>query len=123
MGKKRCIIPFPFLVHLIYPLISVCTSDTLTSLYEPDVHNIKCLLIVTYSSLASVTYYDIFIDLQLAYLPHKRRDMILDDENIDLYIGHDGNAENPDDTSKEKKSRKNGLLNWLKIRVRANLYV
>lgn len=58
-----------------------------------------------------------FGEEELAYLPHKRRDMILDDENIDLYIGHDVIAENPDDTSKEeKKSRKNGLLNWLKIR-------
>ncbi|KNA06343.1 hypothetical protein SOVF_181940 isoform A [Spinacia oleracea] len=62
-----------------------------------------------------------FGEEELAYLPHKRRDMILDDENIDLYIGHDGNAENPDDTSKEKKSRKNGLLNWLKIRKDSSL--
>ena len=60
--------------------------------------------------------------MQLAYLPHKRRDLILDDENIDLYISPDGNAENLDKTSKEeKKSRKNGLLNWLKIRVRKNI--
>uniref|UniRef100_A0A803LFQ3 Kinesin motor domain-containing protein n=1 Tax=Chenopodium quinoa TaxID=63459 RepID=A0A803LFQ3_CHEQI len=57
-----------------------------------------------------------FGEEELAYLPHKRRDLILDDENIDLYIAHDGTAENPDDISKEKKSRKNGLLNWLKIR-------
>ncbi|XP_021721625.1 kinesin-like protein KIN-7K, chloroplastic isoform X2 [Chenopodium quinoa] len=57
-----------------------------------------------------------FGEEELAYLPHKRRDLILDDENIDLYIAHDGNAENTDDISKEKKSRKNGLLNWLKIR-------
>lgn len=65
---------------------------------------------------------DRFIVLQLAYLPHKRRDLILEDENIDLYIAHDGNAENPDDTLKEeKKSRKNGLLNWLKIRVGIDL--
>lgn len=58
-----------------------------------------------------------FGEEELAYLPHKRRDLILDDENIDLYISPDGNAENLDETSKdEKKSRKNGLLNWLKIR-------
>ncbi|KAJ9695583.1 hypothetical protein PVL29_010857 [Vitis rotundifolia] len=55
----------------------------------------------------------------LAYLPHKRRDLILDDENIDLYVSLEGNAETPDDTLKEeKKTRKHGLLNWLKLRKR-----
>ncbi|KAL9237783.1 hypothetical protein vseg_012290 [Gypsophila vaccaria] len=58
-----------------------------------------------------------FGEEELAYLPHKRRDLILDDENIDLYIAPDGTTENSDDTVKEeKKSRKNGLLNWLKPR-------
>ncbi|KAH9620960.1 hypothetical protein KSS87_014555 [Heliosperma pusillum] len=58
-----------------------------------------------------------FGEEELAYLPHKRRDLILDDENIDIYIAPDGNIENSDDTVKEeKKSRKNGLLNWLKLR-------
>lgn len=65
------------------------------------------------------------MDVQLAYLPHKRRDLILEDENIDLYIA-DGYAEN-DTLKEEKKSRKNGLLNWLKIRVCTdvvdNLYI
>ncbi|GMH08221.1 hypothetical protein Nepgr_010061 [Nepenthes gracilis] len=57
-----------------------------------------------------------FGEEELAYLPHKRRDLILDDENVDLYISHEGNAESSEDTSKEeKKSRKNGLLGWLKI--------
>jgi centromeric protein E len=57
-------------------------------------------------------------NIQLAYLPHKRRDLILDDENIDLYVSLEGNAETTDDTLKEeKKTRKHGLLNWLKLRV------
>lgn len=42
----------------------------------------------------------------------------MDDENIDLYVSLEGNAETADDTSKEeKKTRKHGLLNWLKLRV------
>ena len=58
------------------------------------------------------------LNVQLAYLPYKRRDLILDDENIDLYASLEGNAETPDDTLKEeKKTRKHGLLNWLKLRV------
>lgn len=57
------------------------------------------------------------LNLQLAYLPHKRRDLILDDENIELYVPIEGNVESADDTQKEKKTRKHGLLNWLKIRV------
>ncbi|GAB4851508.1 Kinesin-like protein KIN-7K, chloroplastic [Ancistrocladus abbreviatus] len=58
-----------------------------------------------------------FGEEELAYLPYKRRDLILDDENVDVYISHEGSGDTPDDTSKEeKKSRKNGLLSWLKIR-------
>lgn len=60
-------------------------------------------------------------NLQLAYLPYKRRDLILEDENIDLFVPPlEGNTETTDDTLKEeKKTRKHGLLNWLKLRVRA----
>ncbi|XP_057488958.1 kinesin-like protein KIN-7K, chloroplastic [Actinidia eriantha] len=60
-----------------------------------------------------------FGEEELAYLPHRRRDLILDDENIDLYVSLDGNSETADYTLKEeKKFRKNGLLNWLKLRKR-----
>ncbi|KAK3227166.1 hypothetical protein Dsin_007028 [Dipteronia sinensis] len=60
-----------------------------------------------------------FGEEELAYLPHRRRDFILDDENIDLYVSLEGNAETADDTIKEeKKTRKHGLLNWLKLRKR-----
>lgn len=60
-----------------------------------------------------------FGEEELAYLPHKRRDLILDDENVDLYVSLEGNIEITDDTFKEeKKSRKHGLLNWLKLRKR-----
>lgn len=60
-----------------------------------------------------------FGEEELAYLPHKRRDLILEDENIDLYVSLEGNAETTDDTLKEeKKTRKHGLLNWLKLRKR-----
>ncbi|KAK6941955.1 Kinesin motor domain [Dillenia turbinata] len=60
-----------------------------------------------------------FGEEELAYLPYKRRDLILDDENIDLYVSPDQNAGTADDAFKEeKKTRKPGLLNWLKIRKR-----
>lgn len=60
-----------------------------------------------------------FGEEELAYLPHRRRDLILDDENFDLYVSLEGNAETADDTIKdEKKTRKHGLLNWLKLRKR-----
>ncbi|KAH7519121.1 hypothetical protein JRO89_XSUnG0132400 [Xanthoceras sorbifolium] len=59
-----------------------------------------------------------FGEEELAYLPHRKRDFILDDENIDLYVSLEGNAETAEDTIKEeKKTRKHGLLNWLKLRV------
>ncbi|KAG8646889.1 kinesin-like protein KIN-7K, chloroplastic isoform X2 [Manihot esculenta] len=60
-----------------------------------------------------------FGEEELAYLPYKRRDLMLDDENIELYVSLEGNSETVDDTLKEeKKSRKHGLLNWLKLRKR-----
>ncbi|KAJ9184658.1 hypothetical protein P3X46_004362 [Hevea brasiliensis] len=62
-----------------------------------------------------------FGEEELAYLPHKRRDLMFDDENIELYVSLEGNSETTDDTVKEeKKSRKHGLLNWLKLRKRDN---
>ncbi|KAK6945398.1 Kinesin motor domain [Dillenia turbinata] len=60
-----------------------------------------------------------FGEEELAYLPYKRRDLILDDENIDLYVSPDQSAGAAVDAFKEgKKTRKPGLLNWLKIRKR-----
>lgn len=45
--------------------------------------------------------------------------MLDDDENSDLYVSLEGNnTETVDDNVKEdKKTRKHGLLNWLKPRV------
>ncbi|KAH7854696.1 hypothetical protein Vadar_016880 [Vaccinium darrowii] len=63
-----------------------------------------------------------FGEEELAYLPHRRKDLILDDENIDLYVSPDANSETTDDTSKEeKKSRKHGLLNWFSRKRDSNL--
>ncbi|KAH1090436.1 hypothetical protein J1N35_017693 [Gossypium stocksii] len=60
-----------------------------------------------------------FGEEELAYLPHRRRGMTLDGENVELYVSLEGNAETGCDTLKEeKKARKNGLLNWLKHRKR-----
>ncbi|RDX83540.1 Kinesin-like protein KIN-7K, chloroplastic, partial [Mucuna pruriens] len=60
-----------------------------------------------------------FGEEELAYLPYKRRDLILDEENIDLYVNLEGNAPTADDSFKgEKKMKKHGLLNWLKLRKR-----
>ncbi|XP_073034429.1 kinesin-like protein KIN-7K, chloroplastic [Primulina eburnea] len=60
-----------------------------------------------------------FGEEELAYLPHRRRDHILDDESMDLYVSPDGNAETVDDPLiEEKRTKKNGLLNWLKLRKR-----
>ncbi|XP_010243397.1 PREDICTED: kinesin-like protein KIN-7K, chloroplastic isoform X2 [Nelumbo nucifera] len=62
-----------------------------------------------------------FGEEELAYLPHKRRDLIVDDENIDLYVSTEANGEATDDSFKEgKKNRKHGLLNWFKLRKRDN---
>ncbi|CAI0406570.1 unnamed protein product [Linum tenue] len=63
-----------------------------------------------------------FGEEELAYLPYKRRDLILEEENVDFYVSLEGNAETVDGTLKEeKKTKKNGLLNWLKLRKRDSL--
>ena len=67
---------------------------------------------------SNYSYIYLLSNAQLAYLPHRRRDVILDDENVELYVSLEENAETGDDTLKEeKKTRKHGLLNWLKLRV------
>ncbi|KAL0405035.1 UNVERIFIED_CONTAM: Kinesin-like protein KIN-7L, chloroplastic [Sesamum radiatum] len=60
-----------------------------------------------------------FGEEELAYLPHRRRDLVLDDENMDLYVSLDGSTETVDDKLREeKRTKKNGLLSWLKLRKR-----
>ncbi|KAF3598818.1 hypothetical protein F2Q69_00038684 [Brassica cretica] len=56
-----------------------------------------------------------FEEEELAYLPYKRRDL-MDDEDIDMYVSVEGSHE----IREEKKSRKHGLLNWLKPKKRDN---
>ncbi|XP_010486886.1 PREDICTED: kinesin-like protein KIN-7K, chloroplastic isoform X2 [Camelina sativa] len=59
-----------------------------------------------------------FGEEELAYLPYKRRDM-MDDEHLDLYVSVEGNNETRDSPYREeKKTRKHGLLNWLKPKKR-----
>nr|XP_043626101.1 kinesin-like protein KIN-7K, chloroplastic isoform X2 [Erigeron canadensis] len=63
-----------------------------------------------------------FGEEELAYLPHRKRDLILDDENSELYVSLDGSVENNSDLLKEeKKAKKPGLLNWLKPRRRDSI--
>ncbi|KAI3823342.1 hypothetical protein L1987_04777 [Smallanthus sonchifolius] len=60
-----------------------------------------------------------FGEEELAYLPHRKRDLILEDKNTELYASVDGSVENNNDALKEeKKTKKPGLLNWLKPRRR-----
>ncbi|KAJ4893419.1 P-loop containing nucleoside triphosphate hydrolases superfamily protein [Raphanus sativus] len=61
-----------------------------------------------------------FGEEELAYLPYKRRDM-MDDEHLDLYVSGEGHHEVRDIACREeKKTRKHGLLNWLKPKKRDN---
>nr|XP_043609487.1 kinesin-like protein KIN-7K, chloroplastic isoform X1 [Erigeron canadensis] len=63
-----------------------------------------------------------FGEEELAYLPPRRRDVSLDDSNTELFVSADGSTEPNNDVLKgEKKIKKPGLLNWLKLRKRDNL--
>ncbi|CAM8897591.1 unnamed protein product [Rhodiola kirilowii] len=62
-----------------------------------------------------------FGEEELAYLPHRRRDLILEEENVDSDAPLEGHYKTVDETLKDdKKSRKPGLLSWLKPRKREN---
>ncbi|GKD47189.1 kinesin-like protein KIN-7K, chloroplastic isoform X1, partial [Tanacetum coccineum] len=63
-----------------------------------------------------------FGEEELAYLPQRRRDLSLEDENTELYVSLDGSAETNNDVLKEeKKIKRPGLLNWLKLRKRESV--
>ncbi|KAL6555476.1 Kinesin-like protein KIN-7D, chloroplastic [Orobanche gracilis] len=60
-----------------------------------------------------------FGEEELAYLPHRRRDLILDDENKDMYVSLDRSGQIVDVNGREeKRTKKNGLMGWLKLRKR-----
>ncbi|CAM8966823.1 unnamed protein product [Rhodiola kirilowii] len=62
-----------------------------------------------------------FGEEELAYLPHRQTELTLDDENVGSDASLEGHYETVEDAFKdEKKSRKPGLLSWLKPRKREN---
>ncbi|CAM0943782.1 unnamed protein product [Alopecurus aequalis] len=59
-----------------------------------------------------------FGEEELAYLPYRRRDIMLDNESNELLTPGDGFGVTLEDSSKEEKKNRKGLLNWFKIRKR-----
>ncbi|XP_071710526.1 kinesin-like protein KIN-7K, chloroplastic [Rutidosis leptorrhynchoides] len=63
-----------------------------------------------------------FGEEELAYLPHRKRDLNSGDENSELYVDLDRSAEiNSEVLKEDKKAKKPGLLNWLKPRRRDSI--
>lgn len=54
---------------------------------------------------------------QLAYLPYKRRDMIVENESSEFTVPIEGCETGEDSSKEEKRNRKPSLLNWFKLRV------
>lgn len=59
-----------------------------------------------------------FGEEELAYLPYKRRDIMLDNESNELLVPVEGFGVTLEDSSKEEKKNRKGLLNWFKLRKR-----
>lgn len=59
-----------------------------------------------------------FGEEELAYLPYRRRDIILDNESTELLTSGEGFGVTLEDSSKEEKKNRKGLLNWFKLRKR-----
>lgn len=55
--------------------------------------------------------------LQLAYLPYRRRDVMMENESNELLLPVEGFGVSLEDSSKEEKKNRKGLLNWFKLRV------
>ncbi|KAF0931233.1 hypothetical protein E2562_002582 [Oryza meyeriana var. granulata] len=58
-----------------------------------------------------------FGEEELAYLPYRRRDIMLDNESNELLSPVEGLGMTLEDSKEEKKNRK-GILNWFKLRKR-----
>ncbi|XP_066376454.1 kinesin-like protein KIN-7D, chloroplastic isoform X3 [Miscanthus floridulus] len=58
-----------------------------------------------------------FGEEELACLPHRRRDIVLDGESNDLFVPMEGFDETVEASSKGENKNRKGLLNWFKLRV------
>ncbi|TKW41842.1 hypothetical protein SEVIR_1G344000v4 [Setaria viridis] len=59
-----------------------------------------------------------FGEEELAYLPYRRRDIMMDNESNELLLPVEGFGVSLEDSSKEEKKNRKGLLNWFKLRKR-----
>jgi len=59
-----------------------------------------------------------FGEEELAYLPYRRRDIVMDNESNELLLPVEGFGVSLEDSSKEEKKNRKGLLNWFKLRKR-----
>ncbi|AQL01241.1 Kinesin-like protein KIN-7K chloroplastic [Zea mays] len=57
-----------------------------------------------------------FGEEELACLPHRRRDIVLDGESNDLFVAMEGFDETFEVSSKGENKNRKGLLNWFKLR-------
>lgn len=70
---------------------------------------------------------EFFLLMQLAYLPDKKREYMIDDDagSLDSEFSTEGRCDaiNLDDQIKfDKRNRKRGMLGWFKLRVRFFLF-
>ncbi|KAG2654396.1 hypothetical protein PVAP13_1NG527300 [Panicum virgatum] len=59
-----------------------------------------------------------FGEEELAYLPYRRRDIVMDNESNELLLPVEGFGVSLEDSPKEEKKNRKGLLNWFKLRKR-----
>ncbi|PWA71634.1 Kinesin, motor domain-containing protein [Artemisia annua] len=101
------------------------TKDALLS----QIQNLTKLILVSNKSLPLSSFPDhtaprckySFGEEELAYLPHRRRDILLDDEIVQLHINLDEGTKANDALKEDTKTKKPGLLDWLKPRKRDDL--
>lgn len=72
-------------------------------------------------------FFQIFLLLQLAYLPDRKREYLIDDEDgrLDSELSAEGRLDSSslDEPLRfDKRSRKSGMLGWFKLRVSNHLF-
>jgi hypothetical protein len=70
-----------------------------------------------YHIFISFSAFTLSAKLQLACLPHRRRDIVLNGESNNLFVPMEGFDQTLEVSSNGEKKNRKGLFNWFKLRV------
>lgn len=107
--KISHIVMFHFFKHLV------------TWLFSLLLHN-ETVILLFFLGVAVYLFFTFFFELQLVYLPDRKREYFIDDDDVSLdsELSLEGKLDlnNPDESARfDRRSRKRGMLGWFKLKV------